>query len=341
VNSPRGSSRRFLAGRLAPLVCALAPLAAPAGASTTETFITVTFLPIPSTGTWTTTLSIPTTGSILDLDVTLQIAHANVSELTVRLIHPDGVTSALLVDRRCGTGDGYAVALSDEAADPISGQAGNCANVLNGIFRPEQPLSVFDGRTTAGTWTLEIEDHASSTSGTLYGWSLVLLYELKAGKIQHCNPTGVPIPDPGEATSETASGEAVPVADLDVEIDVAHPEIADLDVALRAPDLTTVDLVAIPGACDGFDLTLSDEAAAPLPDGCADGTTLTGTYRPASPLSGFDGIAGSGTWQLRVEDGAAGEDGALEGWCLRFDFGLFRDGFEEFGDTRYWSETAP
>src|SRR6185503_18086697 len=149
--------------------------------------------------------TVPNTGAILDVALGLQISHPNGSELTLRLIHPDGVTSVLLIDHRCGSGDGFNLGLDDEAATSISIFTGNCAGLLSGSYQPESPLSAFDGLSSAGTWTLEAQDTVAGTAGLIFQWSLALQYEVKAGRIRRCNTADVAIPDPGQAVSEIVS----------------------------------------------------------------------------------------------------------------------------------------
>src|SRR5262249_46534230 len=41
-------------------------------------------------------------------------------------------------------------------------------------FRPAQPLSAFNGKRIAGTWTLQVIDDTAGVPGTLVSWSLVV-----------------------------------------------------------------------------------------------------------------------------------------------------------------------
>ncbi len=105
---------------------------------------------------------------VLDLNVRLNVAHANVGDLEVVLTGPTG-TSIPLVLRRGGAGDNFVnTVLDDEAATSIS--AGTAP--FTGSFRPEQPLSAFDGTFADGTWTLTVSDRVALTSGTLNSFAL-------------------------------------------------------------------------------------------------------------------------------------------------------------------------
>lgn len=110
----------------------------------------------------TTNIAINVTDSftISDLNVSLSIDHTYVSDLRIRLIAPDG-TSVQLVNRRGGSSDNIRLTLDDEATTSVSS-----ASVLNGVYRPERLLSAFDGKNSAGRWTLEIADVARLDAGT-------------------------------------------------------------------------------------------------------------------------------------------------------------------------------
>ncbi len=47
---------------------------------------------------------------------------------------------------------------------------------IAGSVIPDQPLSVFDGDTAQGTWTLEIADLVASDTGTLAQWCVTITF---------------------------------------------------------------------------------------------------------------------------------------------------------------------
>ena len=107
---------------------------------------------------------------IADLNVRLDITHTYDSDLYIELRHPDG-TTALLINRRGGSGNNFAgTTLDDEAALSIASGAAPFA----GTYRPEVALSRFDGKSTQGTWRLRVYDAAYQDIGTLNSWSLVV-----------------------------------------------------------------------------------------------------------------------------------------------------------------------
>lgn len=244
--------------------------------------------------------------SITDLDVTVNIDHANVGDLSLRLEGPDG-TVVRLVDRRGGSGNHLtATVFDDQATTAISAGAAP----FTGHFRPEDALSAFNGTNPNGTWRLIIQDRAQGTSGVLRDWSLVL------------NPMSPEvIPDhngliAGQLASRiTIAGNTGVIQDLNLRLDLDHADLSDLDIKLRSPSGTEISLV-LPGTLASANLTgtvLDGQAATLLTAGLA---PYTGAFRPAIALSAFDGEVANGIWTLTVTDNAAGNSGVLKSWSL-------------------------
>jgi len=96
------------------------------------------------------------------------------------------------------------------------------------------------------------------------------------------------------------------IRSLDVKVDITHPFIGDLEIALVHPDGTTI--------------LLHDETG----EGTADLNTTYGYgYRnkvkltlPVEPLTTLYGKRSNGTWKLRVRDLNPGDVGRVNQWCL-------------------------
>jgi subtilisin-like proprotein convertase family protein len=129
-------------------------------------------------------------------------------------------------------------------------------------------------------------------------------------------PTAIPNAT-GGLTSAISVATTVPIGSLAVELNVQHPNLADLRVTLIAPNGTQIVLVNHSGAGANFVRTvLSDEApaTATIAGGAA---PYRGDYRPDTALAAFVGMNAGGTWRLRVEDTATGADvGQLLSWAL-------------------------
>jgi len=131
--------------------------------------------------------------------------------------------------------------------------------------------------------------------------------------------TGAPIPD-AAGNADLQFDLLVPLAgavlDVDVQLDITHTWVADLELWLQAPDGTLVELsTANGGAGDDYAGTVfDDEAGVAITAGAA---PFTGAFQPEGSLADFDGLDAAGTWSLLVTDTfVAADDGTLNSWSL-------------------------
>jgi subtilisin-like proprotein convertase family protein len=113
--------------------------------------------PIGDNQTITSSLTVPVSFCIGDVDVSVNMNHTYQGDLVVELVSPEGTTVRL--HNRGGGSAAYVPVTYD---DDGSGTA------------PSGPgaLSNFDGQGAAGVWTLRVLDQASGDSGTLTSWTL-------------------------------------------------------------------------------------------------------------------------------------------------------------------------
>jgi subtilisin-like proprotein convertase family protein len=126
--------------------------------------------PIDDGATVSSSLTVASTASVLDVDVALSLTHTFDGDLVLVLIAPNGAR-ILLANQVGGAGQNYTGTIfDDEAGTSIT--TGTAP--FTGRFRPQQPLSALDGILANGTWTLEIQDLFAGDVGTLGSWSLTL-----------------------------------------------------------------------------------------------------------------------------------------------------------------------
>jgi subtilisin-like proprotein convertase family protein len=113
----------------------------------------------------TSTINVPATGSISDVNVGLNVSHTYVNDIVLGVVHPDG-TQVLAWNRACGSQDNFNITLNDGSP------AFACANNMTGTYNPSQPLSAFNGKPANGTWTLRASDWWNEDTGTVNSWSL-------------------------------------------------------------------------------------------------------------------------------------------------------------------------
>lgn len=114
----------------------------------------------------TKSLTIPVSGTISDVNVTIAGTHAYYWDLIVAVQHPDGTQSRLL-NRNCNQiSTGFNVLFNDVSPNIF------CAANLVGTFKPASPLAAFNGKNMAGEWTLVANDNYDGGTGTINNWSI-------------------------------------------------------------------------------------------------------------------------------------------------------------------------
>jgi subtilisin-like proprotein convertase family protein len=113
-----------------------------------------------------------TAGIITDVDVTVNMPHTFIGDVTVSVRSP-GLQTSTLINRRGGSGDNMTnTVFDDEAATAIT--AGTPP--YTGSFRPESPLSALDGGVMNGAWQLTFNDQATGDSGTIQNCTIEVDY---------------------------------------------------------------------------------------------------------------------------------------------------------------------
>ena len=162
-------------------------------------------VPIPDVSSVDIPINVPDSGSITDLNVKVRVNHTFVGDLELRLIAPDG-TTVLLSDNRGGNGDNYGTGANDcsgtHTVFDSSALSAISAGVapFTGSFRPEQPLSAFNGKNSVGTWKLRVADTAAQDVGSIGCVQL----EITRRRFVCCGVLGTPDVVPAPPASITA-----------------------------------------------------------------------------------------------------------------------------------------
>jgi subtilisin-like proprotein convertase family protein len=144
------------------------------------------------------TLTITHNFLIQDLNVLLFGTHTYVGDLSFRL--SDGTTQTTFFDRPGVPASAFGCSgdnLPGMYADDEGGNGSlenNCTNSTpaytpNGRYTPNSSLSVFDGDSTAGTWTMTASDAVGGDTGTLQQWCLEVII---GGAAATATPTRTP-----------------------------------------------------------------------------------------------------------------------------------------------------
>ncbi|MCP4361991.1 MAG: S8 family serine peptidase [Chloroflexi bacterium] len=163
-------------------------------------------------------LTVNGSGTIDDLNVSVDMPHAWPGDLSFVLRHQDTGTAVTIIDRPgvpastygCSIDDILAT-LDDEAAAAVENQCAGSPPAINGTFIPNNSLSAFDGENGNGTWLLEVTDHyTSGDSGSLNGWSVEICNSGVVPTNTPAPPTDTPVPPTDTPVPPTPTNTSVP-----------------------------------------------------------------------------------------------------------------------------------
>ncbi len=118
------------------------------------------------------TIVISHEGTLIDLNVDLDITHSYDGDVEIYLIAPDGTEIELCVGHG-GSGNNFVGTIFDDEAT-VSIAEGSAP--FTGSFRPDEQLAIFDGESIMGNWVLHIYDNALNDQGTLHNWCINMFY---------------------------------------------------------------------------------------------------------------------------------------------------------------------
>ena len=128
------------------------------------------------------------------------------------------------------------------------------------------------------------------------------------------------------------------VEDLNVQVDIDHTWVGDLQLILISPGGTEISLVnrlgvpesAFGDSTNNYTNTIFDDESEISIDTVDDIEGHEGTFYPEEPLNAVDGLSSQGDWTLKIIDNANGDGGLLNGWSL--DFGVSSNQFQSFNE---------
>jgi subtilisin-like proprotein convertase family protein len=204
----------------------------------------------------------------------------------------------------------------------------------DGTISPATPQVVNPGDTAVFTVTPDPGFTASvvgTCGGNLVGTTFTtapvnqnctVQAQFQAVSIGLCEQADLAIPDnsPAGVTSTLTAPPGSAIEKLEVELEIEHTWVGDLQVELQHSGGTLVSLINRPN-CSGqnIGLILDDSAVLSVQDACQNQLPAypEARYQPDGTLADFNGLDVGGTWTLRVSDNAGADTGILRRWCLR------------------------
>ncbi len=166
-------------------------------------------------------------------------------------------------------------------------------------------------------WLTDIPDVAGVITGRMVGTvegGGTATGSVGKGGAKATTVTGVALPKNATVdVSFVVAGMDGTVTDVLVGLHLIHSNVGDLELRLLSPLGTSIVLFDNRGG-NGDNLgsqdslcVFDDTAAAAIAAGVA---PFTGSFRPESPFTGYDGEAPNGTWKVRVIN-TGGQDGTM------------------------------
>ncbi|HEX8563776.1 MAG TPA: zinc-dependent metalloprotease family protein [Flavobacterium sp.] len=154
------------------------------------------------------TITVPDTGTISDVNISMNVTHTYPNDLVVVIEHPDD-TQVPVWNRACGSNDNFNVTVSDGSP------AYTCGANMTGTFAPSSPLSAFNGKAANGTWTLLTADFYNGDTGSINSWGITVCTQtatLAAQDFSLAEFSVYPNPNNGNFTVKFNSASSNPIA---------------------------------------------------------------------------------------------------------------------------------
>ncbi|WP_423997079.1 reprolysin-like metallopeptidase [Maribacter sp. IgM3_T14_3] len=303
----------------------------PISADTTDTLVTIDFVGIATLDVGVYPITVQATAATVTKEITLQLRVYDDSFEDVILVSPvDGFENAstdVLLEWGTAVGNTqYKIEISDDSA---------FANIVES--------TTVNGNSYSPTllennglyfWRVKPKnDCGEGNFGTPFSFSTVQFN--CATKTATVVPIAISSSGTPVITSKIVFFEDLPVADVNVQLNIEHTFLADLVVTLTSPTGTTVTLVSNScGDSRNINATFDDDSPA---FSCSVEPGISGSVRPLGSLSSFNGESILGEWTLEVKDNAPSDGGSLKSFalelCVEGDFrpdadndGVFDDG---------------
>jgi subtilisin-like proprotein convertase family protein len=116
------------------------------------------------------------------------------------------------------------------------------------------------------------------------------------------------------STLTIGATDSVTISDLNVQLDISHTYVSDLNVRLTSPSGTQVQLFANRCGSNNNVNALFDDAGIAIV--CGQNPAISGTVLPSQSLAAFNGQVSQGIWTLSVSDTFNQDGGTINNWGI-------------------------
>jgi len=141
------------------------------------------------------------TGTVSDVNVSVNVTHARFSDLEMQIVSPSGTIVSLFNKSCASTNSTLALQFDDSGTDL------NCSTTTTQIVIPASALSAFNGENPQGNWTFRVRDNVVGMLGTINSASVNICnktYTLGTGDFENVDFALFPNPNKGNFTIQFA-----------------------------------------------------------------------------------------------------------------------------------------
>lgn len=152
----------------------------------------------------TSLLNITGLGTITDVDViSLKGTHSYVSDLLFMLKSPNNVIDTLLYSV-CGSNTNFNIGFDDASVGNYASIP--CPPTDSNAYQPYSPLSIYNGGSIAGAWTLMVNDLYAQDGGSVDSWGLRVCYSTPCSMNAFVSASATDCSNNGTATAAAIGG---------------------------------------------------------------------------------------------------------------------------------------
>lgn len=145
------------------------------------------------------TITVPAsaTGTVSDVNVTVNVTHARFSDLEMQIVSPSG-TVVSLFNKSCGTTNSTLALQFDDSGTNL-----NCGTTTSQIVIPASSLTAFNNENPQGIWTFGVRDNVAGGLGTINSASVTIcnkIYTLGTSEFDNIDFALFPNPNRGNFT---------------------------------------------------------------------------------------------------------------------------------------------
>lgn len=113
-------------------------------------------------------INVPTTASVTDVNLAVNLTHTWISDINIALVDPSGTSQINVFNGSCTSNDNINATFDDQ------GSAIVCAPTITGNVIPAEPLSIYNGINPNGDWLIGVRDLANQDTGNVVSYTLTI-----------------------------------------------------------------------------------------------------------------------------------------------------------------------